>query len=221
MPEWTLKRTTDPMLSALNAPLRKIPVWVVYLIGLVPLGLMINGVFANTLGADPVAALEHQTGIWALRFLIAALVITPLLRITRLNLIKFRRALGLLGFLYVVAHLLVWTWLDHFFAWGRLWEEILKRPYITIGMAAFVMLIPLAITSNDWSVRKLSASAWRKIHWWAYVATAFGAIHFMLVVKRWPPEPMIYCAIVAGLLGWRFVSAQRKKRRAEMAGISA
>ncbi len=205
------------MLQFLNAPLRRIPAWVAYVLGFIPLALIVQALFANNLGPDPVAALEHLTGIWALRFLIAALVITPLMRLTRLNGIKFRRALGLLGFYYVVFHLIVWVWLDHGWNWGRLIEEVFKRPYITIGMAAFVILLPLAVTSNNWAVRKLETKTWRRIHWWAYVATAFGAIHFLLVVKRWPPEPLIYTSIVALLLGWRAWQAYGKRRAMTLA----
>ena len=197
------------MLASLNPYVRRVPRWLVYLAGFVPAILLVRGIFANTLGIDPLARLEHETGIWALRFLIAALVITPLLRLTRLNLIKFRRALGLLGFYYTMMHLMIWVWLDHQFNWPALWAEILKRPYITIGMAAALILVPLAVTSNDLAVRKMRGELWRRLHWWAYVATALGAIHFLLVVKAWPPEPIIYALIVAILLGWRLAKWAR------------
>jgi len=194
------------MLQSLNAPLRKIPVWLVYAVGLVP-GIWVYWAgFNNRLGADPLAVIEQETGIWALRFLIAALCVTPLLRVARLNLIKYRRALGLLGFYYASMHLAAWVWLDRGFSWVAIWEEIVKRPYITVGMIAFVILVPLAVTSNDWSVRRLDTASWRRIHRWGYAATALGATHFLLVVKAWPPEPMIYLGIVAGLLAWRFWS---------------
>lgn len=193
------------MLAALNPYLRHVPRWLVYLAGFVPAALLVRGVFANTLGIDPLARLEHETGIWALRFLIAALMVTPILRLFRLNLVKFRRALGLLGFYYAMMHLSIWVWLDHQFNWPTLWAEIIKRPYITIGMLAALILVPLAVTSNDLAVRKMRAEAWRRLHWWAYLATALGAIHFLLVVKAWPPEPIIYALIVAVLLGWRVV----------------
>ena len=193
------------MITTLNKTFRRVPVWLVYVIGFLPAALTLHAAINNRLGADPLAALEHESGIWALRFLIGALAITPLLRILRINLMKFRRALGLLGFYYVTMHLFVWIWLDHWFAWGRMGAEILKRPFITIGMLAFVILVPLAVTSNNLSVRRLGGDIWRRVHWWAYVATALGAVHFLLVVKRWPPEPLIYTAIVAGLLAWRAV----------------
>ena len=188
------------MLQWLNAPLRKVPVWLVYGVGLIPGVYVYWAGFNNRLGADPLAVIEHETGIWALRFMIAALFVSPLLRLLRLNLVKFRRSLGLLGFYYAAMHLAAWVWLDRGFSWPAIWTEILKRPYITVGMVAFVILVPLAVTSNDWAVRRLATATWRRIHWWAYIATALGAIHFLLVVKAWPPEPLIYCAIVAVLL---------------------
>ena len=191
------------MLQWLNAPLRKVPVWLVYGVGLIPGVYVYWAGFNNRLGADPLAVIEHETGIWALRFMIAALFVSPLLRLLRLNLVKFRRSLGLLGFYYAAMHLAAWVWLDRGFSWPAIWTEILKRPYITVGMVAFVILVPLAVTSNDWAVRRLATATWRRIHWWAYIATALGAIHFLLVVKAWPPEPLIYCAIVAVLLMWR------------------
>ena len=191
------------MLQFLSPFVRHLPVWLVYVIGFIPGIWVWYAAFNNKLGADPLAALEHETGIWALRFLIAALVVTPLLRLTRLNLVKFRRALGLLGFYYALMHLTAWVWLDRGFLWSAIWTEIVKRPYITVGMAAFAMLVPLAVTSNNWAVKRLQTAMWKKIHWWAYPATLLGAVHYLLVVKRWPPEPMIYLAIVVGLLLWR------------------
>ena len=199
------------MLQFANPYVRRVPTLLVYLIGFVPAALLVYGIFYNTLGADPLAKLEHETGIWALRFLIAALVVTPLLRLTRLNLIKFRRTLGLLGFYYAMLHLAVWVWLDHWFNWYALGAEILKRPFITIGMLAFLILVPLAVTSNNYAVRKMRAETWRRLHWWAYAATALGAIHFLLVVKAWPPEPIIYAGIVAILLIWRVLKNPKKK----------
>jgi len=200
------------MLAGLNPLARRIPRWLVYLVGFLPAGMLVWGVFSYSLGADPVGKLEHETGIWALRFLIAALSVTPLLHLFRLNLCKFRRAFGLLGFYYVMLHLAVWLWLDHWFNWGAIWAEILKRPYITIGMVAAIILVPLAVTSNDMAVRQMRTEAWRRLHWWAYPATALGAVHFLLVVKAWPPEPLIYTAIITVLLGWRAFRTYGKTR---------
>lgn len=201
------------MLQSLTPYARRIPVWLVYLVGFLPGIWVWYAAFNNKLGADPLAVLEHETGIWALRYLIAALAITPLLRLTRLNLIKFRRAFGLLAFYFVIMHLVAWVWLDRGLDWSAMWTEIVKRPYITIGMAAFVMLVPLALTSNTFAIHRLSALAWRRIHWWAYPATLLGAVHFILVVKRWPPEPMIYLGIVTLLLAWRAWTPLQKRLR--------
>ncbi len=191
------------MLQSLSPLVRRVPVWTVYVLGLGPGVWVWYAAFNNKLGADPLAALEHETGIWALRFLIAALAVTPLLRLLKLNLIKFRRAFGLLGFYYALMHLVAWVWLDRGLLWSAIWAEIIKRPYITIGMAAFAVLVPLAVTSNNLAVRRIQAATWKRIHWWAYPATLLGAVHFILVVKRWPPEPMIYLGIVVALLAWR------------------
>lgn len=201
------------MLQGLSPYVRRVPVWLVYLVGFLPGVWVWYAAFNNKLGADPLAALEHETGIWALRFLIAALVVTPLLRLTRLNLIKFRRSLGLLGFYYAAMHLVAWVWLDRGFSWDAIWTEIVKRPYITIGMAAFLILVPLAATSNSFAVKRLTNAAWRRLHWWAYPATLLGAVHFLMVVKRWPPEPLIYLGIVVVLLAWRLVGPMRTARR--------
>jgi len=200
------------MLQFMSPILRLIPAWLVYAIGFLPGIWVWYAAFNNKLGADPLAVLEHETGIWALRFLIAALAVTPLLRLFRLNLVKFRRALGLLGFYYAVMHLTAWVWLDRGFLWSAIWTEIVKRPYITIGMAAFVILVPLAVTSNNWAVKRMQTAMWKRVHWWAYPATLLGAVHYLLVVKRWPPEPMIYLGIVIALLAWRALPLLKRRR---------
>jgi len=171
------------MLQFLSPFVRRVPVWLVYVVGFLPGIWVWYAAFNNKLGADPLAALEHETGIWALRFLIAALFVTPLLRLLRLNLIKFRRALGLLGFYYALMHLTAWVWLDRGFLWSAIWTEIVKRPYITIGMAAFVILIPLAVTSNNLAVKRIQTAMWKRIHLWAYPATSLGAVHYESVAR--------------------------------------
>ena len=205
------------MFQFLSPFLRRIPVWLVYVVGFIPGVWVWWAAFNNKLGADPLAVLEHETGIWALRFLIAALAVTPLLKLLRLNLVRFRRAFGLLGFYYAAMHLVAWVWLDRGFIWAEIWKEIVKRPYITVGMLAFLILVPLAVTSNDLSVRKMRADLWRRIHKWAYAATALGAVHFLLVVKAWPPEPIIYTLIVLVLLVWRIWERRSKMGSAQAA----
>ncbi|MAS06789.1 MAG: protein-methionine-sulfoxide reductase heme-binding subunit MsrQ [Ahrensia sp.] len=190
------------------------PEWAVYAVGLVPAVDLFVRAFSNALGVDPLRVLENGLGEWALRFLILGLAVTPLLRFARINLVKYRRALGLIAFIYVVLHLGVYLALDKQFFWGEIGKDIIKRPYITIGMAAFLMLVPLAATSNRYSIRKLGSAGWRNLHRLVYPAVLAGAIHYLLLVKAWPPEPIIYLLIVLALLGIRRIKPVRRTRAA-------
>jgi sulfoxide reductase heme-binding subunit YedZ len=185
----------------------------IYLLGLIPAVFTFYLGLIDQLGADPMRTLEQTLGLWALRFLIAGLAITPLRRLGGPNLVPYRRAVGLLAFYYALMHLTVYIALDQGFDMRAIVADIVKRPYITIGMLAFVLLVPLAITSTDQMVKRLGAAAWRKLHRLVYVAAAAAAIHFVLVVKSWPPEPLIYAAIVAGLLLFRLVVHLRGSSR--------
>lgn len=191
-----------------NGVLRKIPSWPLYIVGLIPAAIYFYWAVMNQLGADPLQVLERQLGKWALQLLILTLVVTPLRKITGLSLLKFRRAFGLLAFMYVTIHLSTWFVLDKQFFWAEILGDLYKRPYIIIGMTAFLVLIPMAMTSNNASIRRLGPKNWGRLHRLGYVATAFGAIHFLLLVKSWPPEPIIYIAIVALLLIWRLRGAR-------------
>ena len=190
------------------------PEWAVYPIGLIPAAYYFAAAFSNALGADPLKVLEHALGEWALRFLLLGLVVTPLLKFARINLIKYRRAIGLTAFIYVVLHLAVYVVLDMQFDWAGIGKDIIKRPYITIGMAAFIMLVPLAATSNRFSTRKLGAVRWRKLHRLVYPAVLFGALHYLLLVKAWPPKPIVYLVIAVALLAIRLVKPARRARTA-------
>jgi sulfoxide reductase heme-binding subunit YedZ len=203
--------------ATINGALRRVPVWPFYLIGLVPAVAWFRLALLDRLGADPVQVLEHETGLLSLQFLIAALVVTPLREVTGVNLLRFRRLLGLMAFAYAVLHLSVWLVLDRQLDWPRILEDLVKRPYVILGMAAFLMLVPLAATSWDGAVRRLGAAAWRKLHRLAYPATALAAVHFVWLVKAWPPEPLVYAGIVAVLLGWRALP-RRLRRRPAAAG---
>jgi len=161
------------------------------------------------LGREPIKALEHELGEIALQLLIIGLCITPLRKHLGLNLIRFRRTIGLLAFTYVVLHLLVWLVLD-VGNMSQIWADIIKRPYITIGMLGFSLLIPLAITSNNWSVRKLGP-AWRKLHKLTYAAVILGGAHYLMLVKTWQAEPLIYMAVILGLLALRLRKAPIKQ----------
>jgi methionine sulfoxide reductase heme-binding subunit len=195
-----------------NGILRRMPVWPVYVLGALPPVWFLYLGATGGLGVEPIKELEHRLGEIGLQALIAALAVTPLRRFTGISLLRFRRAIGLLAFYYIVCHLLVWLVLDIGDA-ARIWADIVKRPYITIGMVGFVLLIPLALTSNDRAVRRLGAQAWRRIHWLAYPATILGAVHFVMVAKGWQIEPLVYLGLILALLAAR-IRAPRQRRAA-------
>jgi sulfoxide reductase heme-binding subunit YedZ len=189
------------MVQVINQTMRRVPAWGVYGLLTVPAIWLIWRALTGGLGVDPVKALEHGLGEIALQLVIAGLAITPLRRLTGISLLKFRRAVGLMTFFYVVLHLLVWLVLDVQIL-SQVWADIVKRPYITVGMAAFVLMVPLALTSNDWSVRKLR-SAWRRLHKLAYAAAILGALHFVMLAKGFQLEPLLYLGAIVALLALR------------------
>ncbi|MFV2053806.1 protein-methionine-sulfoxide reductase heme-binding subunit MsrQ [Aliiroseovarius sp. YM-037] len=191
------------MVSGLNNSLRRVPAWTLYIVGAIPFVWLVIQLFTGALGVDPVKVMEHRLGELGLQFLVVGLAVTPLRKFTGINIVKFRRPIGVVAFFYILAHLLVWLLLDIQLLWGQIWADILKRPYITIGMAGFLLLLPLALTSNNWSVRKLGPVKWRKLHRLTYLAIPIGAIHFVMVVKGWQVEPFIYLAVVLALLALR------------------
>ena len=190
------------MLNRINSALRRVPVWTIYLLGLAPLAWIVWLTLTNGYGPDPVRGIEHGLGLWSVRFLIAALCITPL-RWVGLNLLRFRRQVGLLGFFYAALHLLSWISIDMAFRWGQILPDIYKRPYILVGMASLVLLVPLAITSNNRAIRSLGALRWNRLHKLAYLATILAMIHFLMIGKVYTTEVVIYAALLAGLLGLR------------------
>lgn len=189
------------MVDRLNTILRKVPAWVVYVLLALPAPWLFYQAATGQMGVEPIKSLEHAYGELALQLLIAGLAVTPLRRFANLNLLKFRRAIGVMTFLYVALHLMVWLILD-VQIWSQIWADILKRPYITIGMAAFVLMIPLAVTSNNRSVRSLG-QAWRKLHKLTYVVAFLGALHFVMLAKGLQLEPLVYMSIVLVLLALR------------------
>ncbi|WP_299966295.1 protein-methionine-sulfoxide reductase heme-binding subunit MsrQ [uncultured Roseobacter sp.] len=192
-----------------NGFVRKVPTWPLYILYLLPVPWLLYLAQTGGLGREPIKALEHELGEIALQLLIFGLCITPLRRFAGVNLIKFRRMFGLLAFIYVTLHLLVWLVLDVGIL-SQIWSDILKRPYITIGMASFVLLLPLALTSNNWSVRRLGPLAWRRLHQLTYVAAVLAGVHYVMLTKTWAVEPAAYLAVILGLLGLRFVGARKK-----------
>lgn len=198
----------------LNDVVRKgtkhVPGWTLYVIGAAWAAWIFYLALTGGLGPEPINALEREYGEMALKVLIIGLAITPLRTHLGVNLIKYRRAIGVTGFFLVFAHLLVWAILD-VQTLERVWTEIVKRPFITVGMASFVLALPLAITSNNASVKRLGAR-WRKLHKLTYAVVLLGALHFILIVKGWQIEPMVYMAAILGLLALRLPQLQRARR---------
>ncbi len=192
----------------INVAARKIPSWLVYGAGLLPAPLLFWMAATGRLGVEPINALEREYGELALKLLIAGLCITPLRRHLKVNLLKFRRAIGLLAFFYVAAHFCVWAVLD-VQTLDRVWGDILKRPYVTIGMTAFVAMMPLALTSNNASVRRLGPR-WRKLHRLTYGVAVLGAVHFIWLSKGFQIEPLVYLTIVVLLLALRVPARKRQ-----------
>ena len=171
--------------------------------------------FNNDLGANPIDKLIRELGVWGLRLLIVGLAITPAARLLRQpRLVRFRRTIGLFAFAYVLLHLTNYVVTDQWFDWAAIGKYILKRPFITVGMLAFVLLVPLAVTSTNWALRKLGPVRWRRLHRLTYLIVPLGVIHYLMLVKADHQPPLIYGAIVAVLLGWRVWDGMRKRRAA-------
>jgi methionine sulfoxide reductase heme-binding subunit len=183
-----------------------------YLLGMLPAAWTFYLGLIDQLGADPQKTLERTLGLWALRFLILALAVTPLRRLGVANLVRYRRALGLIAFYYAALHVTVYTVLDQGLDLAAIWADIVKRPYITVGMLAFTILVPLAVTSNNAMIRRLGARVWQRLHRLVYVATAAAAIHFVMLVKSWwTVEPALYAGLVTVLLLIRLWLAAQKR----------
>lgn len=196
--------------QTINGRLRRMPTWPVYLGLTLPFFWLVEQLFTGGLGVDPTKALEHEIGLWALRLVVAGLCITPLRRLTGVSLLKYRRAVGLMAFFYVVLHLLTWLLLDIQLHWDEVWADILKRPYITLGMLGFMLMIPLALTSNALSIRKLGATGWARLHRLTYGIAVLGAIHYLLAVKAFPRDPLIYLTLIGLLLALRLPWIRRR-----------
>jgi len=200
------------MNAFVNRHLRAIPIWLAYVAGMLPLAWLVWRLLSGGLGGGPVRALEAELGQTGLKLIVLGLAVSPLRRFAGLNLIRFRRAIGLLAFFYIALHMLTWLLLDMQLLWGQIWKDILKRPYITLGMAGFAMMLPLAVTSNDRIIRTMGAAAWRRLHRLVYPVALAGALHFILVVKGWQLEPFIYLAVILGFLGMRILPAIKMRR---------
>jgi sulfoxide reductase heme-binding subunit YedZ len=171
---------------------------------LLPIASLLWRAFHNGLTANPIEFITHATGDWTLRFVVITLCITPLRRLFRLpDLIRFRRMFGLFAFFYGCLHFTTYIWLDKFFDLHGVWIDVYKRPYITVGFTAFVLMIPLAITSTAGWIRRIGGKNWQLLHRAIYFIAIFGVIHYYWLVKSAVIRPLSYGAIVAVLLLWR------------------
>lgn len=176
----------------------------VFFICLIPIGQMTYNTFTGNLTANPVEYFQHTTGDWTLRFLVFTLCITPLRKLLKLpELIRFRRMLGLFAFTYGCLHFLTYLGPDQGFSLSGMLKDVGKRPFVTVGFTAFVLLIPLALTSTAGSIRRLGGRRWRILHRLIYVSAVCGVIHYYWLVKSAVLRPLTYAAIVAVLLLWR------------------
>ena len=197
----------------------KVGVWT---LSLAPLAWLVYGVFADTLGANPIDVVTDETGTWTLRFLVLTLLVTPLRRWTGWNwLVRFRRMLGLFAFFYGTLHFLTYIWLDQFFALDDIAADIVKRPFITVGFLAFLAMAPLAITSTAGWIRRLGGRRWNLLHRLVYVSAVAGVIHYWWLVKADISRPVRYALIVATLLGARLWFAYRRQRTTRNATTSS
>ncbi len=192
--------------------------WFVFPACLIPLGHLVYRGFTNALGPDPVATITHRTGFWTLYFLLISLAITPVRRLSaRLGwLIRFRRMLGLFAFFYACLHLLTWVWLYSGFSAHAMIQDLSKRPYIMAGMAGWLCLLILAVTSPMFVLRKLGGKRWQRIHRLAYVAAIAGVIHYWWIVKSGVLTPWRVTAVLAVLFLARIVRAIREQRRRKL-----
>jgi sulfoxide reductase heme-binding subunit YedZ len=183
---------------------------VLFLAALVPVTLLVRGMLTGTLGVNPAETVQLETGRWALKFLLLSLAVTPVRRLTGWNVvIQYRRMLGLFAFFYATLHLLSYWSFDLGFAVAGIPADILKRPFIALGFAAFVLLVPLAFTSTRGWIRRLGRK-WTQLHRLVYVAAILAVVHFALKVKVFTGDPVIYAAILVLLLGFRVVWALRR-----------
>src|SRR5438045_1627175 len=175
----------------------------VFLACLLPLARLGWKAYMGLLGANPIEVITHSTGDWTLIFLLITLAITPLRKLTHLYwLISFRRMVGLFAFFYGTLHLMTYVWLDKFFDVHEMLHDIAKRKFITAGMTAFVLMIPLALTSTKWAIRKLG-KRWQRLHRLIYFSAAAGVIHYIWLVKADLKKPLEYAAVLALLLLFR------------------
>ena len=188
---------------------------IAFTLALLPLARLVAGFFLDKLGANPIELITRSTGTWTLTFLLITLGVTPLRRITQWHwLLRLRRMLGLFAFFYACLHFTTYIWFDQFFDWAAIWKDILKRRFIWIGFGAFVMLIPLALTSANAAARALGSQNWQRLHRLVYAIAICGVVHYWWLVKKDVTQPALYGAVLALLLGLRIAFRLRARASA-------
>ena len=181
------------------------------IVSLLPAIALTLGAINDELGANPIEVLTRDTGEWALRFLLITLAVSPLrLSVGWHFLAAVIRMLGLYSFFYAVIHMLLYLWLDQFFDLSDIIEDVIERPFITVGLISFLALIPLALTSNDGMIKRLGTQRWNKLHRLVYYIAIGGVVHFYMLVKKDITEPLVYIALLAVLLGIRLYRYSRR-----------
>ena len=189
------------MLTQINQVYLKV---VIFTLSLVPIFYIIYQILTNQLGPEPIKDITHHTGKWTLYFIVITLAMTPLKKITKLNIwINYRRMFGLFIFFYASIHLMTYVGLDYRFALTSIGNDIIKKKYIFIGFSAWLLLIPLAVTSNK-QMMKVLKDKWKKLHRLIYLISLFGVIHYLWLVKRDLTEPLIFLMVILILLAFRF-----------------
>jgi methionine sulfoxide reductase heme-binding subunit len=197
-----------PWRSLTNAQVQRAK-WLLIALGMLPLARMLIGLPLGWLGVNPIEFVTRSTGTWTIVSLVITLSITPLRKVTGwVWLVRLRRSAGLITFFYATLHFITYVWLDRFFDVNDIIKDIIKRPFITVGFAAFLLLVPLAITSNNALIKKMGAQNWQRLHTLVYVIAVLAVVHFIWLARRNPIEPYIYAAIFALLLAariyWKF-----------------
>jgi sulfoxide reductase heme-binding subunit YedZ len=177
---------------------------VFFLLSLLPLSYYTWGAWRDTLGANPIEAVTRGLGTWALNFLLITLAVTPLRKLSGWHgLMRLRRMFGLFVFFYALLHLMTYLWFDQFFDWDEIAQDIFKRPFITVGMVTFFLLVLLAVTSNQFAIKKLGGRRWQSLHRTVYACAILAVLHYSWLVKADQSQPLLYAGILALLLGMR------------------
>ena len=212
MPAWTCASSSEPM--AYQPSPRQLSALKTLLLAAccIPLAHLGYGAWTDGLGANPIEAITRGLGIWTLNFLLLTLCVSPLRKLSGWHwLLRLRRQLGLTCFAYALLHFLTYIWLDQFFDINSIAKDVLKRPFITVGFSAFILLLPLAATSSNWAIRRLGGVRWQQLHRSVYLIAILAVVHYLWLVKRVALlDPIIYALILSGLLGWRVLERLRR-----------